>query len=209
MLNLEAKTKEQEILKEYLEQNASETLIDKINNGVKIEKDGKILINKKTLETFMKYASDEARKQAEKGSHYAMVEDKTVFGWLMHYFEEDSIEGILYNEDGTEYKNIPSAKPTVTTTKTVIKPIAKPKEAQETISMFDMFDDIVVKDSNDEEKETYEEEVKEEIPLEIEPLDEPKPIVNVETGELLDTPDFDNEIIMKLYGIFGNELEGY
>ena len=46
------------------------------------------------------------------------------------------------------------------------------------------------------------------ISLDIEPLDEPKPIVNTETGELIDSPSFDNEIIMKLYGIFGDELEG-
>ena len=38
-LNLETKNKEQEIIKEYLEENASETLADKINNGVKIQKE--------------------------------------------------------------------------------------------------------------------------------------------------------------------------
>ena len=53
---LEAKTKEHKLLKSYLEANASECLIEKINNGVKIEKDGKTLINKKTLETFMAFA---------------------------------------------------------------------------------------------------------------------------------------------------------
>ena len=52
----------------------------------------------------MSFATEEARKQAEKGARYAMVEDDTVFGWAVHYFEEDSIEGTLYNEDGTEYK---------------------------------------------------------------------------------------------------------
>ena len=43
---LEAKTKEQEILKKYLEDNASDVLTDKINNGVKIEKDEKIFMEK-------------------------------------------------------------------------------------------------------------------------------------------------------------------
>ena len=55
---LEAKTKEHKLLKSYLEANARECLIEKINNGVKIEKDGKTLINKKTLETFMAFATD-------------------------------------------------------------------------------------------------------------------------------------------------------
>ncbi len=103
-LNLETKTKEQELIKQYLEENASETLANKINNGVKIQKDNKILLNKKNLDTFMKYASDEARKLAEKGANCACIEDKIVYGWAIHYFEEDSLEGTLYNEDGTEYK---------------------------------------------------------------------------------------------------------
>ena len=108
MIMLETKNKEQELLKAYLEENASETLIDKINNGVKIVKDGKTLISKKTLETFMSYATEQAKKQAEQGAKCTMVEDAIVFGWLMHYFQEDSIEGILYNEDGTEsfWKNL-------------------------------------------------------------------------------------------------------
>lgn len=103
-LNLSANTEAQKRVKEYLEQNVSDILADKINNGVKIEKDGKTLINKKTLDGFMKYATEEARKQAEKGANCACIEDSVVFGWAIHYFEEDSIEGTLYNEDGTEYK---------------------------------------------------------------------------------------------------------
>ncbi|MGN0960760.1 MAG: Cas9 inhibitor AcrIIA9 family protein, partial [Christensenellales bacterium] len=103
-LNLKTETKEQEILKDYLENNVSEVLADKINNGVKIIKDNKTLLNKKSLSDFMKYACEEARKLAEKGLNYACIEDKVVFGWAIHYFEEDSIEGNLYNEDGTEYK---------------------------------------------------------------------------------------------------------
>ena len=57
---LEAKNKAQERIKEYLENNASEILANKINNGVKIQKDDKTLLNKKDLNGFMKFASDEA-----------------------------------------------------------------------------------------------------------------------------------------------------
>lgn len=103
-LNLEAKTKEQELIKQYLEENVSETLASKINNGAKIVKDNKTLINKKDFDSFMKYANAEARKLAEEGSNCACIEDKVVYGWAIHYFEEDSLEGNLYNEDGTEYK---------------------------------------------------------------------------------------------------------
>ena len=43
-LNLETKTKSDEIIKAYLEENASKTLADKINNGVFIE-NSKPLVN--------------------------------------------------------------------------------------------------------------------------------------------------------------------
>ena len=89
-LNLKAVTKEQQKIKTYLEENASEILTEKINNGVRIQKDGKTLLNKKTLAGFMKFAYDEAKNQAEKGAHSACIDDAVVYGWAVHYFEEDS-----------------------------------------------------------------------------------------------------------------------
>lgn len=103
-LKLEAKNESEKRIKEYLEQTASESLTDKINNGSKIEKDNKTLINKKDLTGFMTYACNEARKLAEKGKNFACIEDSTVYGWAVHYFEEDEIVGTLFNEDGSEYK---------------------------------------------------------------------------------------------------------
>ena len=103
-LNLQAKTKEQQRIKAYLEENASEILADKINNGVYVQKDGKTLLNKKTLDGFLKFACNEAKKQAEKGASCACIDDDVVFGWAVHYFEEDTIEGTLYSEDGGEYR---------------------------------------------------------------------------------------------------------
>lgn len=159
-LNLETKNKEQKILKAYLEENVSETLADKINNGVKIQKDNKTLINKKTLDTFMKYAYEEARKLAEKGANCACIEDKTVFAWTMHYFEEDAIEGILYNEDGSEYKKAPHTPP-----KQIETP--KPKKENNQQSFFNMIDLSTNTQENEdktEEKEEIVEEVKQELP---------------------------------------------
>lgn len=132
-LNLETKNKEQEIIKAYLEENASDILADKINKGVKIQKDNKTLINKKTLETFMKYACEEAKKLASKGTNAACIEEKTVFGWAIHYFEEDSIEGIFYNEDGTEYKNEISTPPKM-------EKSVKPKPENKQATLFDLMD---------------------------------------------------------------------
>ena len=132
-LNLEAKTKEQQRIKAYLEENASDILAGKINNGVLIKKDGKILLNRKTLDGFMSFATEEARKQAEKGARYAMVEDAVVFGWAVHYFEEDSIEGTLFNEDGSEYKAQPKPAAKAPMVKAQPKPQPKPQ-----MSMFDL-----------------------------------------------------------------------
>ena len=128
-LNLSANTPTEQKILDYLEQNASETLIDKINNGTPFEKDGKPLVNKKTLSGFMKYAAEEARKTSEKGAACACIDDSVVYGWAVHYFEEASIEGTLFNPDGTEY------------TPAVKKPVAvsatpKPKNNQP--SLFDM-----------------------------------------------------------------------
>lgn len=157
-LNLETNCREQEIIKEYLEENVSETLADKINNGVKIQKDNKTLINKKTLDTFMKYAYEEAKKLAEKGANCACIEDKTVFAWAIHYFEEDSIEGILLNEDGSEYKIAPP---------TPSKQIEKPKKENNQQSFFDILDLSTNTQENEnkaQEKEEIVEEVNQELP---------------------------------------------
>ena len=132
-LNLQATTKEEQKVKAYLEANASEVLAEKINGGVRIQKDGKMLINKKTLAGFMKFACDEAKKQAEKGASSACIDDDTVYGWAVHYFEEDSIEGTLYNEDGTDYK---APMPKVTAKAPAVK--YTPPKPKPQMSMFDL-----------------------------------------------------------------------
>ena len=109
-LNLKANTPAEQKILEYLQNNASETLADKINKGTPFEKDGKPLLNKKTLTGFMKYACEKARKTVENGSPSACIEDSVVYGWAVHYFEEESIEGTLYTLDGEEYKPAVKAK---------------------------------------------------------------------------------------------------
>ena len=156
-LNLEAKTKEQQRIKAYLEENASDILAGKINNGVLIKKDGKILLNRKTMDGFMSFATEEARKQAEKGARYAMVEDDIVFSWAVHYFEEDSIEGTLFNGDGTEYKTQPKPAAKVPTVKAQPKPQPKPQ-----MSMFDLMgEDLEGKPEDDEDTMPSDEEIQE------------------------------------------------
>ena len=145
-LNLKATTPEQERVKEYLQQNVSDVLAEKINNGVKTERKGAMLINKKDLDGFMKYAYEQARKLTK--GNCACVSDETVFGWAVHYFEEDSIVGTLYNEDGTVHsapaptpKPEPESKPSAPKAEKTKE--EKPKKdkkvlAENQFSLFDM-----------------------------------------------------------------------
>lgn len=174
-LNLEAKTKAQQLVKEYLENNASDALAEKINGGVKVIKDGKTLINKKTLDGFMKYATEEARKLAEKGANSACMEDEVVFGWAIHYFEEDSIEGTLYSEDGTEYKKQSSVTAKVSKVNNLpAKPAQKPQ-----LSMFDMLTNG--DNSGISATQSQDEDIKEDLK------------VDRETGEIIRPPEGKND----------------
>ena len=199
MLNLETKSKPQELIKQYLEKNASAELTEKINSGAKIEKDGKILINRKTLDGFMKYATEEARKLAEKGASSACVEDEVVYGWAIHYFEEDSIEEKLFNEDGSPYQK-KLTTPTLAVRTTTPPPVSKPKPKPQ-ISIFDMF------------------ETQENIPeTTIEKTPDGDMLVDTETGEIINEPDElhednlsstkgkNSEILAELYLEFGNDI---
>lgn len=164
-LNLTPQNKQEELILTYLQNNVSEALADKINNGTPFEKDGHPLLNKKTLSGFMKYACDEARKLAEKGANSACIDDVTVYGWAIHFFEEDLIEGTLYTIDGEEYK--PAPKKVATTKPATVKP-QPPKPQNLQFSIFDKIDDTEVKDTQtdtltaetDTNDETFTEEEK-------------------------------------------------
>ena len=187
-LNLQAESQEFEALKMYLEENVSDALAEKINNGVRIEKDGKTLINKKTLETFMGYSHDEAKKLVAQGARYACIRSDVVFGWAMHYFEEDSIEGTLFNEDGTPYKSTPKplpkapAKTTAPTTATVVTKPNKPETKQ--FTLFDLMGGATEQERKQEQpQEKVQESVQEEISIN-------ELNVDKETGEILNTKPF-------------------
>jgi len=190
-LNLTAKGTEQELIKKYLEENASESLAEKINNGVRIEKDGKSLINRKTLDGFMKFANEEARKLAAKGANCACIEDKVVYGWAIHYFEEESIIGTLYNEDGTEYKATRPQKSAITAPAKTSAPAPKPKTESGQLSLFDFSDDIAQADDYEDKDENAVETV-----IEAEDTDDE------DVDEQEDTEDKDEPVTAKLSPIY-------
>lgn len=178
-LNLQAKDETQKIIKRYLEEHVSDTLAEKINNGVLIKKDGKSLLNKKTLNGCIEFSAQEAQKLVEKGARAACIQDCVVFGWAIHYFEEDTIEGTLYNPDGTEYKPKTTSPPACVST-TYTPPAPKPKPQ---MSLFDLLEkdslaqkqENVCKNRSEEYEEPTEEELCEAANCD-EPVDEIKPV---------------------------------
>ena len=170
-LNLTAQNKQEELILNYLQNNASETLADKINNGTSFEKDGKPLLNKKTLAGFMKYACDEARKLAEKGANSACIDDQTVYGWAIHYFEEESIEGTLYTIDGAEYK------PTVKRIESnAVK--AKPEPKKQENVQFSFFDNLTEQEVKEHETDNSSVDTGENEVIEQNGNDKQKPVVS-------------------------------
>lgn len=170
-LNLTPQNKQEELILNYLQNNASETLADKINNGTPFEKDGKPLLNKKTLSGFMKYACDEARKLAEKGANSTFIDDQTVYGWAIHFFEEDSIEGTLYTIDGAEYK------PTVKRVESnAVK--AKPEPKNQENVQFSFFDNLTEQEVKEHETDNSSVDTEEKEVIEQNENDEQTPVVS-------------------------------
>ena len=217
-LNLTASGNEQTLIKQYLENNVSETLGEKINNGVKIVKDNKILLSKKDLNRFMKFANEEARKLAEKGANCACVQDNIVFGWAIHYFEEDTIEGTLYNEDGTEYKPAPKI---TTAPKVEVKQETKKENTQ--ASLFDFMDltansqkqceetEIETKCDCENDEDWTEEEINEVIEQESQQqkIENENKIIDTEKGEVVERKTNENPSINKKHAqILFNLLDG-
>lgn len=94
-LNLTATDSRQQTVLQHLIPMVSDTLAEKINNGVYIEKDGKRLLNKKDLSTFMEYATEQAKntiaEQQRKGAQAVCVHGDDIMSWAIHYFEEDRL----------------------------------------------------------------------------------------------------------------------
>lgn len=111
-LNLKVHDKNDQILFDYIKSNASDALIERINAGTK------------SLAQCWNYIKTEAKKQVINGC--ACIEDKTVFGWAMHFFEEDSIKGEGYEKSPTgavvKTASTKEEKPEAPKVKKVVKP---------------------------------------------------------------------------------------
>lgn len=107
-------------------------LAEKINNGVRITKDNKELISRKDLDSFMEYLFEQAKKSIPEdrrhGKQCVGMEGEDILNIAIHYFEEDSIHGKLFNLDGTEYEPPkPVTKPIQPVSYSKPKPQPKPQ----------------------------------------------------------------------------------
>lgn len=123
--NLKAHNKYEQIVLAYIEQNASDVLVEKINKGTK------------DLRQCMSFCKSLAKQQAVGGC--AVIEDKEVYGWAMHFFEEDSIKSdatrpvyLTDPQTGEHKKAEPKPEP-----KPVPKQEPKKPDFEETINLMD------------------------------------------------------------------------
>ena len=123
-LKLKAENANEQRVLVYLEENASDVLVEKINSG------------NKTLKGFFGYASGEAKKLAVNGC--ACIEDKTVFGWAVHYFEEEEIkEPAMPQEPKSVIKATEVAKRAEKQKSVEVKKKASKKSTDSQLSFFD------------------------------------------------------------------------
>jgi hypothetical protein len=120
-IKIKSATPNEKMLLDYLNKNASEDLANRINDG------------DKTLSQCWNYIVSEAKKHAKDGC--ACIEDKVVYGWAIHFFEEDSIKGEDFNKASTGAKAVKTGakedKPCEPyTEEEEVKEVPKPKKAK-------------------------------------------------------------------------------
>ena len=115
-LNLQAENAYETAVLKYLEDNASDALAEKINNG------------NKTLAQCFAYIMGKAQKETM--NNCAIMEDKVMYGWAVHFVEEDKIEA----EVKVKAKAIPEPKEIIK--KTEKKQAKTVEKNEEQLSLF-------------------------------------------------------------------------
>lgn len=117
---MKANNATERIVLEYFEKNASDSLKARVEQ------------EKKTIAGALKYASEQAQKQ--KVGNCACVADEVVFGWIMHYFED---------EPGAKYESAPSTAKVVAGK--AKKPAKKPTKAEKPVEQKPVETPVAVK----------------------------------------------------------------
>lgn len=86
-LNLTPQNKQEELILNYLQNNASETLADKINNGTPFEKTVSLCSTKDAFGLY-EIRLRRGEKSCRKGANSACIDDATVYGWAIHFLKK-------------------------------------------------------------------------------------------------------------------------
>ena len=121
-INLEATNDNERAIAEYLEANASDALVEKINTG------------KKDYTQCWKYIMEKARKHLS--GHSGYIDPKIVFGWAVHFFEEDKIEKEMM-EDWLVNKTVKKETAPAAVVKKAEPPKPKKEAFEETMNLMD------------------------------------------------------------------------
>ena len=137
---MKANNATEQFVLEYFEKNASDNLKERV------EAEGK------TIAGALRYASEQAQKQ--KVGNCACVADEIVFGWIMHYFEDEpatkyeskSPTATVVAGNAKKLAKKPAKKPVKTKkaieTPVVVQPVISKKESAERnagqLFLFDM-----------------------------------------------------------------------
>lgn len=140
-LNLKAVCNEEEAILKYLEANASEALTEKINKKAE-----------RPMIPCLVYCHNEALERYKKNNgtnNCIMIDDATVFGWAVHYYEdveaEEDIKKAKALLEKLEAEEKAKSEPKPTKTETPIKkekPTAeKLIKAYQQLSLLDMLEE--------------------------------------------------------------------
>ncbi len=124
-IKLKAEDSNQQIILDYLEKNSSDSLAERINTG------------SKTIKQCWNYILSEARKSAK--GNCAFVDDTTVFGWAVHFFEEDTIKGDEFNGSSKVEVTTSAAASTEPSTPRPVPKVKKVNTDYNQISFADLF----------------------------------------------------------------------
>ena len=92
-------------------------------------------LESKSLDKCIQYITSQAKKQAKAGC--AAIEDAVVYGWAVHYYQEDNIE--VENVKAAKVVTPKAEKPKVVKT---IKALVKDKKNENQCVQLDMFADF-------------------------------------------------------------------
>ena len=104
---------EEHIIAIHLKNVIPDSVAYKLIHGVRIEKDGKTLINKKSIALFLNYLCEKmynaAKNNKAKTQNVKAVakEGTAILDEAIKYFNDDKIIGELYDESGNLYKKAP------------------------------------------------------------------------------------------------------